>query len=825
MTPGVLIRKHLLLLTLTVLALAWPCAGQGVKRIIVIKLDGVPGYYIDEYVKKHDPRTGVSMLPWFEEVFYKNGTRVPNFYSRGMSLSGPAWGQIDTGQHLQIKGNVEYDRYTLRTYDYLGVIPYFTRAAFKEQVDTPAMEVLDQIGIPILQDAFPYEREYTANQLYQRGINWAGLAGGFLNAFPRSGRDLVDEWTMGFDLRDATIDQNERDIIGKLSKRPEIDYFDYYNGSFDHASHHYSNAASRLAVLKKIDQTIGRIWQANKASARGPETAIVVVSDHGFNSEDGVYSQGFNLVRLLGSTAGGGHHVVTKRRLMLDYSIKGLNPYVPIIKTQSNESYYLRGRNEEYPTALLDFDGNERSSVHLRNSDLNVLQILLQQIKSGKLDAVEKRSVTNAFLGIIDRNRSTWQTVADQLEEELGALHRFNLEQARVVAALPTKFSQDDIALGKDKAARRIRAQAALSREDERSYGAYLASLNRILSLRSETFDPSGLREEDVIPPGAMGERNSLYQLQNYVVGLSQNGITIDADGGVDMEKSFARVNYFDLLKRQKVRNKVQAKVSDEPIDFIAARIPSSSLVDALGADANSAEDAIWLFGGPDKQALILTRRAGDGELFYRYLPVAGLFEDEAGKVHFQPRSLDEGFPLKMFEDPKFSIPADQRASWVSSWHTELEWLRAAHRSAYSDAVIALNEQMDDHPLPDQPALSDDDRLIRRFRIRQRHLTAADILILASDHWNFDVRGFNPGGNHGSFFRVSTNSTFLLAGGDKTGIPRGLEVQEPYDSLSVMPTIMALMGKTDANNEPNSDLRALGFRRFPGRVVREVLGR
>ena len=123
------------LILLIVFMHASPAFGQGVKRIVLIKLDGVPGYFVDKYVRVRDPKTGRSTLPWFEEVFYKNGTRVPNFYSRGMSLSGPAWGQIDTGQHLQIKGNVEYDRYTLRTYDYLGLIPFYTKAAFKKAAD------------------------------------------------------------------------------------------------------------------------------------------------------------------------------------------------------------------------------------------------------------------------------------------------------------------------------------------------------------------------------------------------------------------------------------------------------------------------------------------------------------------------------------------------------------------------------------------------------------------------------------------------------------------------------------------------------------------
>ncbi len=62
----------------------------------------------------------------------------------------------------------------------------------------------------------------------------------------------------------------------------------------------------------------------------------------------------------------------------------------------------------------------------------------------------------------------------------------------------------------------------------------------------------------------------------------------------------------------------------------------------------------------------------------------------------------------------------------------------------------------------------------------------------------------------------------MLAGGAKTGIPRGLEITEPYDSLSVMPTILRLMGRIDANNQPDPELYKLGFRRFPGRVVSEI---
>ena len=112
--------------------------------------------------------------------------------------------------------------------------------------------------------------------------------------------------------------------------------------------------------------------------------------------------------------------------------------------------------------------------------------------------------------------------------------------------------------------------------------------------------------------------------------------------------------------------------------------------------------------------------------------------------------------------------------------------------------------------------------MIRRYRRRQRRLVETDLLVFASNHWNFDVRGFNPGGNHGSFLRVSTHSTLMFAGGDATKIPRGRVIEEPYDSLSFVPTFLTLTGQL-----PRSDARSLAAdssssRVFPGRVITEL---
>ena len=112
---------------------------------------------------------------------------------------------------------------------------------------------------------------------------------------------------------------------------------------------------------------------------------------------------------------------------------------------------------------------------------------------------------------------------------------------------------------------------------------------------------------------------------------------------------------------------------------------------------------------------------------------------------------------------------------------------------------------------------------MRDFARRKRELVEADMLIVANDHWNFDVRGFNPGGNHGSFFRMSTHSVFMLAGGPKTNLPQGVNVDAPYDSLSFVPTLLAITGNLRDDNNPVPELWEKGFRKFPGHVVKELV--
>lgn len=796
------------------------------KRVVIIKIDGLPYELVERFAHERDPVTGKSQLPWFDYIFFKNGTRMTNFYVRGMSLSAPSWSLVDTGQHLQIKGNVEFDRDILHTYDYLNFIPFYVKQATRGNVDMPGTEVLDSIGVPLLVDAYDNYQRLPGGQLYGRGSRLASIQRAGEARFLKNPVQLAGEFIGGFDVRNVVYDQIEHELIERLND-PRTNYLDLLHMSFDHVAHHNNDRESHLAVLRELDALIGRVWTAIQKSPMAADTTMIVVSDHGFNTDERVISQGFNLVKLLGSSDGGGHHVVTKRRLLLDYSLKGINPFVPPITSTSSQSYYLKGQSELYPTALLDFDGNERAGLHLRNRDLNLLQILLQQLQRRDLSPPVRSAATEAFFSVLARDRTRWQSDLDQMGEEMAALKQATEKERALCESQPKTFTPADREMGRDDNARRICMRSIQWAELETRYSSYAAMMRNLLSLRRESFEPSRMKIEEFIPAKAMGARNTVYDLQNYIVGLGRDGLVLQSNGALDPDRSFQRINYLDLIHEQQVRNNVQPGVSSHPVDFIATRITRESIMGDLGDDLAPDDDVVWLYGGPDKQGLILARGEAAGQLRLRYLPVANLTQNQQGEIHFDRIQWQAGLPLRMLEDPRLDVPLNDRTGWLSDWHSDVEWLHALHKTQYSNGFIGLHEQFMQFIAPgtdvNAPG-SADERLLRRFHRRQRALVETDMLIVANNHWNFDVRGFNPGGNHGSFFRISTHSTLMFAGGDHTGIPRGLAVAEPYDSLSVVPTVLALTGNLLSNNAPVESLAQRGFQKFPGRVILEVAG-
>ena len=321
-----------------------------------------------------------------------------------------------------------------------------------------------------------------------------------------------------------------------------------------------------------------------------------------------------------------------------------------------------------------------------------------------------------------------------------------------------------------------------------------------------------------------MGDRNTIFERQNYIVGLSPAGLQLSADGSIDRQRSFLRTDYFNLLHDVTVRN-VQRDLATHPIDMIATRIESKLIAEEFN-ESGLADDAVWINGG-DKQALLLFRENAKGDLSIRYQPIKNLTQSEDGKLHFELINWQPGLPLHILEDPNLAVPAADCAQWLSGWHTDVEWLNALHRTTYSNGLIGLHEELAHHAIEalstSEPNLTDDEKQLRKFQTRERELCEADMLIVANNHWNFDVRGFNPGGNHGSFFRISTHAVLMFAGGAKTSIGQGKTIDQPYDSLSFVPTLLALTGELRDDRSPTPELRERGFRRFPGRVIKELL--
>jgi hypothetical protein len=738
------------------LILVAACLEAEPSRVVVLKIDGLPAETLNAAL-------GQARLPSIERVFIENGARVNRFFVRGVSLSAPSWATLDTGRPTEIRGNAEYDRYSLRVYDYLNFFPFYWRSALQRRVDMPGVEVLDDLGIPLISDRFAEQRKYTGFQLYQRGVRWKSLQRALKGRFFKSPRELFYEWTTGFEIQNAIGAQTERELLAAVAD-PSLEYVDYFSGEFDHVAHRTNDPAVQFDVLRDIDALVGRVWTAIQNSSSANRTALIMVSDHGMNTQAGVYGQGFNLIDLLNSRAGGAHHVITNRHPLEQYKIRGLNPFVSEVTTASSESLYLKGRSDDYPTALMDLDGNERASVWLRNSDWNQLQILFQQIDRGKLSPALRAAVTDAALAIVDHHREAWQTRLADVRAELAAVHRCSQTLAAEAARRGA---------GLDIAARRKLVKLEAWRSAERAYGEANAALDKVLALRPGAL-PHDL--EPLTPKRFLDDPNSVAQLRAYVVGLAPGSLVLDAAGALDVQKSFEFVDYPALLLRQRVRNQPQKQVGAQPADFVAITIPLS--------------DAVWLYAGEDRQALVFTRRETSGAQSLRYLPVRHLRQAPGEPVQFDSAPWIEGLPLRYWEDTRLNIPAgEDRAQWLAAWHDERDWFRAIADTAYANGIIGVVSEMLRAPLPQIDGT--DAELIRRFELRRRLATAPDFQVFASDHWNFNVRGFNPGGNHGSFLRASTHSVLMFAG---ALIPHGLTIEEPYDSLSFAPTVLSLAG-------------------------------
>ena len=742
------------------------------KRVFILKVDGMGHDLLQQAMQQTDPQTGKSELPWISYLFGEHGVIFDNFYSRGISLSAPSWSILDTGRHAVIRGNVEFDRFTGRPYDYLNFIPFYLSYARNREVDMPGVEVLDRAGIPLLVDRFDFLERYVSFQLFQRGVRWQTLTE-VLKRRLSSDAIIATVENAGAPSYESLVEKTTESEIDTDLRGTQVLYLDFYNGDVDHLGHATSQPEALLASLKRLDGLVGRVWTEIQKSPMAKDTLIAMVSDHGMNNVPGIISQTYSITDFLASPAGGGHHIVTDRPQLSDFKIRGLDPLVSRVVTPSATSFYLQGEAKSYPTAWLDIDGNERTSVHLRNNELNRIHILLKQLARKDLPP-QSRSLAAAYIGkIIDRNRTSWTQTADQLTEEMAALSVAIEQRRQQVKGLPTLPSSDDNVERVNRANRRLVHELDNWENEHARYTAYVGHLRKLIDFRADVNDPLKANISDLVPEMVLGPNNSVADIQNYVVGLSAGGIAADSQGQLDEKQTFRHINYPPALVCQRVRNLPQPQLSPRPIDFIAMTVPPGN--------------AYWLYGDDDNQLIIRTDNKGG----ITVQPVAHLIQEETGAVHWQNLEWRAGLPLALFEDSNLHLPVGaDRAAWLSQTHSEREWMEAIHQCRYSTGVIGIIEELS--PVADEtPGPPGANPLLVRFAKRQRELVQTDFHIFAADHWNFNVRFPNPGGNHGAFFRISTHAVWMMAG---EGIP-ATHITEPYDGLNFANTVLHLLGR------------------------------
>ena len=137
------------------------------------------------------------------------------------------------------------------------------------------------------------------------------------------------------------------------------------------------------------------------------------------------------------SPAGGAHHVLTNRHPLTEFKLKGLDPFVYEVITPSPDSNYLAGQAEQYPTVMLDLDGNERASIGLRNNTFNVVQILLDELIQKKVPGAIRNAALSALFSTLDKVRAEWRQDLDDLSDgahRARCAHRSAAEEGRRTA-------------------------------------------------------------------------------------------------------------------------------------------------------------------------------------------------------------------------------------------------------------------------------------------------------------------------------------------------------------------------------------------------------
>jgi hypothetical protein len=131
-----------------------------------------------------------------------------------------------------------------------------------------------------------------------------------------------------------------------------------------------------------------------------------------------------------------------------------------------------------------------------------------------------------------------------------------------------------------------------------------------------------------------MGDRNSILQLQNYVVGLAPNGLVLNSDGSLELERVFCALTISPYFTASRCATTSSADVSNRPIDLIATRLPRELVLPSL-TSSEIDEDVVWVSAGATDRRWCFRARC-ERQLSLRYLPISNLPGRMGGKLQFK---------------------------------------------------------------------------------------------------------------------------------------------------------------------------------------------
>src|SRR5260370_33492408 len=112
---------------------------------------------------------------------------------------------------------------------------------------------------------FPYPSNKQSYQLFHGGVRWEKLPHAFQHRFSRPIRDLLDEWTIGFEIGSSVEQEIERELMEKLAD-PGIQYLDYFTADYDHVAHATPDSGAQRLALGRTHPLIRRVWTSIEAS-------------------------------------------------------------------------------------------------------------------------------------------------------------------------------------------------------------------------------------------------------------------------------------------------------------------------------------------------------------------------------------------------------------------------------------------------------------------------------------------------------------------------------------------------------------------------------